>query len=186
MIRTLALSGLVALAAACGASAQTVLHYREGQRVEPQDVKQILGNADGDRDGTRTRSIRMLSDDRAGAGAAPDDAAPSALSLPIQFEFDSTALSPSARDQLNALAEGIKLLPPERRVIIEGHTDAHGSEDYNQQLSLRRAAAVKLYLVQTYGIDAQRLSDTGFGKRQPIAGADPYAPENRRVQFRGS
>jgi outer membrane protein OmpA-like peptidoglycan-associated protein len=111
-------------------------------------------------------------------------AAPNALSLPIQFELDSAIISASAREQLDALAEGIKLLPPERRVVIEGHTDARGTDDYNQSLSMRRAAAVKQYLM-THGIEPQRLRETGLGKRQPIAGTDPFAAENRRVQFRG-
>jgi outer membrane protein OmpA-like peptidoglycan-associated protein len=181
MIRTLVLSSLVALVS-CGAGAQTTLHFREGQRVDPQEVMQILDNVEGSR--IRTRSIRLLKDEPSaqGAGAA---APPSALSLPVQFEFDSTTISVAAREQLDALAEGIKLLPPERLVVIEGHTDASGPDDYNQWLSLRRAAAVKRYLVQIHGIESRRLRDSGFGERHPIAGTDPYAPENRRVQFRG-
>ncbi|NRF67175.1 OmpA family protein [Aquincola sp. S2] len=187
--RLLALATLI-LSAAMGASAQTTLHFREGQRVDPQQVREIL-STDASKRG-RTRSIRLLD---AAAGDAPPVAGPadyeasaapaSALSLPVQFEFDSTAILPEARGQLDALAEGIKLLPPGRRVVIEGHTDASGSDDYNQQLSRRRAAAVKQYLVQRHGIDAQRMREVGLGERQPIEGADPFAPDNRRVQFRG-
>lgn len=180
MFRALALSSLVALLA-FSAGAQTTLHYREGQRVEPRDVKQILDNVDGT-DG-RTRSIRVLGNPT--AAAAGTGAAASALSLPVQFDFDSATILPSAREQLDALAKGIKLLAPQRTVVIEGHTDASGPDDYNLQLSQRRATAVKLYLVQTHGIDSRRLRDAGLGKRQPIAGSDPYAAENRRVQFRG-
>lgn len=179
MIRALVLSGLTTLLSV-GAAAQTVLHYREGQRVEPRDVKQILDNDGG---AGRTRSIRMLADPAAPAGGAAASA--SALSLPVQFEFDSATILPSARGQLDALAKGIKLLPPQRTVVIEGHTDASGPDGYNQQLSQRRATAVKHYLVQTHGIDARRLQDAGLGKRQPITGSDPYSAENRRVQFRG-
>ncbi len=176
MTRTLALSVLFAVLN-CSATAQTTLHYREGQRVEPLDVKRILDNVGGV--AGPTRSIRMLQ----GAPAAPN--VPTALSLPVRFDFDSSSITPSARRQLDALAQGIKLLPAVRRVVIEGHSDASGPDDYNQALSLRRAAAVKVYLVQTHGIDAQRLQDTGVGKRQPIADTDPYAGENRRVQFHG-
>lgn len=177
MIRALALYGMVSLLS-LGAAAQTTLHYREGQRVEPQEVRQILENSE-----RRTRSIRVLGDDPAAAAAAA--AAPSALSLPVQFDFDSATIQPAAQGQLDALAEGVKLLPADQVVVIEGHTDATGTDDYNQQLSRRRAAAVKQYLVQTHGIEPRRLRDTGVGKRQPIVGTDPYAPENRRVQFRG-
>lgn len=184
MIRTLVLSGLLALAGVA-AHAQTTLHYREGQRVEPKEVMRILDNVEGSR--IRTRSIRLLEDDPAPARPAPAPAAsrPSALSLPVRFEFDSATISASARTQLDALAEGIKMLPAERHVVIEGHTDASGPDDYNQYLSQLRAAAVKGYLVQVHAIDAQRLRDAGFGERRPIAGTSAYAAQNRRVQFRG-
>ena len=159
------------------------VHYREGQRIDPQQVRQIL-SADTPARG-RTRSIRLLDGDAAAPSEAAAAAAPSALSAPVQFEFDSSVILPQAREQLDAIAQGIKLLPPGRAVVIEGHTDAAGSEDYNQQLSSRRAAAVKQYLAQRHGIAPQRLRDVGVGERQPIEGLDPLAPENRRVQFRG-
>ena len=181
MIRTLALSGLAAILS-FAAQAQTTLHFREGQRVDPQEVRRILDNVD-DAAGT-SRSIRVLGD-KAAPGAAAAASGASALSLPVHFDFDSTTISASAREQLDALAEGIKLLPPERKVIIEGHTDARGPDDYNQALSLRRAAVVRQYLVQTHGIAAERLHDTGYGKRQPAVADDPFAAANRRVQFRG-
>jgi outer membrane protein OmpA-like peptidoglycan-associated protein len=180
MIRAAALFGLIALTG-FSATAQSTLHYREGQRVDPEDVAQILGHVDA----PRTRSIRVLSDDPGAAVAAAERQGPGALSLPVQFDFDSATILPSARAQLDALAEGIRRLPENRQVVIEGHTDAQGADDYNQRLSLRRAAAVRLYLVEMHGIDARRLRDVGMGERQPIAGFDPYAPENRRVQFRG-
>lgn len=169
----------------------STVHYREGQRIDPQQVRQILSGGAPARG--RTRSIRLLDGEAAASGEpaaamAPDlsePAAPSALSAPIQFEFDSSVILPEARGQLDAIAEGIKLLPSNRPVVIEGHTDAAGDEDYNQQLSRRRAAAVKQYLAQRHGIAPHRLRDLGLGERQPIEGLDPLAPENRRVQFRG-
>lgn len=185
MIRSATLAAVLTTLAAGAATAQTTLYYREGERVEPQDVRRILDNV-----APRTRSIRLLNDagnERASpAPMAARDEAPSALSLPVRFEFDSSVISPSAREQLDALAEGIKLLPAERIVAIEGHTDAAGTEAYNQVLSRRRAAAVKHYLVERHGIPAGRLRTSGYGERRPIAGTDPLAAANRRVQFRGS
>jgi outer membrane protein OmpA-like peptidoglycan-associated protein len=70
-------------------------------------------------------------------------------------------------------------------VVIEGHTDATGSDDYNLSLSQRRAASVKQYLISVHGIDAARLEAVGLGKTRPLYAADPFAPENRRVQFQG-
>lgn len=184
------LAGLGLLLWAAGATAQTTVHYREGQRVDPRDVQQILSAAPTPPAAPaaqgRTRSIRLLADQPvplATGGASVEPA--SALSLPVHFEFDSAAILPSAREQLDALADGIKLLPPARRIIIEGHTDASGTEQYNEQLSQRRAEAVKRYLVQNHGLDARRMQATGLGKRQPIVGLDPEAADQRRVQFRG-
>ena len=112
-------------------------------------------------------------------------ATPSAVALPVQFEFDSAQILPSARRQLDALAEGIRMLPPTRSVVIEGHTDATGSEQYNEQLSQRRAYSVKNYLVAMHHIDPARLHAVGMGQFGLLTGFDPNAAENRRVQFRG-
>lgn len=182
--------------------AEKVIMYREGQLVNPHDVAAVLGN--------KTRSIRLLDDApatptkyvaaaavalaktstraRASAPAAPDgsnndDA--SALSLPVRFAFDSANILPAARAQLDALADGIKLLEPGRIVTVEGHTDAVGSDAYNLELSRTRARAVRDYLVQRHGIDATRLKTVGFGEGRPVEDADPFAAVNRRVQFRG-
>lgn len=116
----------------------------------------------------------------------PGSEAPAALSLPVQFAFGSSEILPIARTQLDALAEGIKLLAPGSIVMIEGHTDAAGSAAYNLQLSRVRANAVRDYLVNHHDIDAARLKTVGYGKERPIEGIDPHAAENRRVQFRGA
>jgi outer membrane protein OmpA-like peptidoglycan-associated protein len=163
------------VAMSSSAFAQTVVHYREGQSVDPQQVAQILSTRV-----VKTRSLRLL--DQPGAA---DGANAKALSLPVHFGFDSAKVESSARPQLDALAAGIKLLPSTQKVVVEGHTDAVGSDTYNLQLSQRRAAAVKDYLVSVHGIDAARLKDVGYGEYRPIEGADPVSAENRRVQFHG-
>ncbi len=182
MICRFVLLSLIALAGA-SANAQTTLYYREGQRVDPGEVKQILERAP--EAAGSTRSIRLLPERPESGGAPEAPKVPNALSLPVRFELDSAKISPSARTQLDALAEGIKLMQPDRTVVIEGHTDARGSAFYNEVLSSRRAAAVKIYLVETHGIDPERLKAVGYGKQQPIEGVNPFAAENRRVQFRG-
>jgi outer membrane protein OmpA-like peptidoglycan-associated protein len=175
MMSKLALFCLAVVATTSSAFAQSVIHYREGQEVNPQEVAQILNTHI-----VKTRSLRLL--DPPGAVQAPPA---KALSLPVHFAFDSAKVDPSARTQLDALATGIKLLPPTQVVIVEGHTDAVGTEDYNLSLSQRRAAAVKDYLVSVHHIDAARLKDIGYGMFRPIEGADPASAENRRVQFHG-
>lgn len=160
--------------------------YQESDRVDPSEVARILGGQPSEP--IRTRSIRMLDDTSAGKtpAAAPRAPKASALALPIQFAFDSAEILPRARSQLDALAQGVRMLDPDRKVTIEGHTDAKGGEQYNLELSRRRALAVKQYLVDVAGIEPERLTAVGMGKAQPYDENNPFAAENRRVQFRGN
>jgi outer membrane protein OmpA-like peptidoglycan-associated protein len=203
---------LAAASLATTASAQDVRSYQTNERVDPRDVARILGGAPEAKPAIRFRSIRLLDEQPAtesvesrasvadsGGGGEPvavatqsrppraePKPAPKALSLPVQFKFDSADILPQARAQLDALAEGIRLLPASQRVIVEGHTDSTGSDAYNLQLSKRRALAVKMYLVSVHGIDESRLRAEGYGKYRPLSEENPYAAENRRVQFRGA
>lgn len=188
--------------------AQDVRLYRAGDAVDPRDVAAILGQPSAAAAPIKMRSIRLLDDAAApsaqpqlitaatqaaaayGADANGNPKAPSpvragALALPVQFAFDSADILPAARQQLDALAEGILMLPTLQSVVIEGHTDASGSDQYNEQLSQRRAYAVKRYLVASHHIDPARLRAVGLGEFAPLSGRDAYAAENRRVQFRG-
>ena len=191
------LATLVLALAGAAAMAADVRVYGAHEAVDPREVAQILEQ----RPATpmKMRSIRLLDEPPAqaaykeGGGAATGTAAvddgdrvrAAALSLPVQFAFDSADILPSARAQLDALAQGIRMLPALKTVVIEGHTDAVGSEAYNDQLSQRRAYAVKRYLVAEHRVDPSRLRAIGLGKHEPLAGKDPLAAENRRVQFRG-
>ena len=71
------------------------------------------------------------------------------------------------------------------KVSIEGHTDNVGEEAANQDLSKRRAASVKAYLMEKYSIEESRLQSQGFGETKPVASND--TPEgrqnNRRVEL---
>jgi OmpA-OmpF porin, OOP family len=175
---------LLSLAAGAASAADDIRLYRSGESVDPQDVAAVLGNAP-----IKYRGIRLLEESAAaapaGGGGGATASAPKALALPVQFSFDSADILPSARAQLDALAEGVRLLPKNRQVAIEGHTDAQGGEDYNARLSMRRAQSVKRYLVAQHGIDASRLRAIGMGEYETLPGRAPLAPENRRVQFRG-
>lgn len=192
MARRLTTLVLIAALITSPVKAEKVVIYREGQLVNPQDVAAVLG---------QTRSIRLLDDSPAATksvaaqtsarrpGAASDvsggaviDA--SALALPVRFAFDSAEILPAARSQLDALAEGIKLLAPDSIVTVEGHTDAVGIDTYNLELSRDRARAVRDYLVQRHGIDTTRLKTIGYGAGRPIEDVAPDAAVNRRVQFR--
>jgi outer membrane protein OmpA-like peptidoglycan-associated protein len=188
MTKKCALFGLALFALCSSAGAENAIHYREGDRIDPLEVAKVLSGQAQQQPRIRTRSLKLLdqpsASDEAKAGVSSLTAGASSLSIPVRFAFDSSEIQPSMRAQLDAIAEGIKMTPGDHQVVVEGHTDGVGSESYNLELSQRRALAVKNYLVTVHGIDAARLKQVGYGKYRPIDGKDPFAPENRRVQFR--
>jgi outer membrane protein OmpA-like peptidoglycan-associated protein len=108
-----------------------------------------------------------------------------AVELNVLFPFDSAAILPKYHAALNKL--GTVLTEPQYsayRIQIEGHTDAVGSEAYNQTLSERRAASIKEYLVQQFHIDPTRLTVKGMGEEKPVMTNDTEAgrSKNRRVE----
>jgi len=99
------------------------------------------------------------------------------------FDFDKAVLKPEGKAKLDDLVGKIKPITLEV-VIAVGHTDWIGSEAYNQKLSLRRAEAVKAYMVSK-GIEANRVYTEGKGEKQPVADnrtAEGRA-KNRRVEI---
>ena len=114
---------------------------------------------------------------------ANKDEAPS-ISMRVQFAYDSDELENEAILTLRALG---KALRDERlkdyKFQIIGHTDAKGSDEYNLELSKRRAASVVEHLVFFHHVDRDRLVAIGMGEEDPINPADPDAAENRRVEI---
>jgi OOP family OmpA-OmpF porin len=110
------------------------------------------------------------------APAAPAPAPKPAAAAPViekvtlqadaLFDFDKAVVKPNARTKLDDLVSKMKDVNLEV-VIAVGHTDRIGSDAYNQKLSVRRAEAVKAYLVSK-GIAANRVYTEGKGKRQPV------------------
>lgn len=100
----------------------------------------------------------------------------------LLFDFDSAALRPEARDQLRSLAQNLQEYPNTDLVIV-GHTDAVGSDEYNMGLSRRRANSAADYL-RSQGVSSPRITTVGKGEREPIASNDTdYGrQENRRVE----
>jgi outer membrane protein OmpA-like peptidoglycan-associated protein len=108
--------------------------------------------------------------------------APSVTLRTITFEFGSAQLKPEAivtlRNLGNALNQDLK---DEKTFVIEGHTDKSGTRAYNDELSKRRADAVKDYLVREMGVLADRLSTEGKGFSELADPEHPYSAINRRV-----
>lgn len=100
----------------------------------------------------------------------------------VNFEFGSARLTRRAKAVLDELGHALNdQALSNARFVIEGHTDSVGSRSYNQDLSERRAQAVKGYLTRNFGVDASRLTSVGLGEDAPLPRIDPESPMNRRV-----
>jgi len=105
------------------------------------------------------------------------------LSGSVLFASDKSSLLPAARDRLNQVADAL-LATKERNLTVEGHTDSQGSSSYNQELSQRRADAVRSYIISR-GYPSNLIQAHGIGKDRPVA--DNASAEgranNRRVEI---
>jgi OOP family OmpA-OmpF porin len=105
------------------------------------------------------------------------------LNMEVFFDYNSASIKPDTLPMIAAL--GTALGDPRlsgSKFVIAGHTDAVGSNAYNLKLSQARAAAVKKFLIQSFPLDATRLTPLGLGEEQPRDPANPDAAINRRVQ----
>ncbi len=101
----------------------------------------------------------------------------------ILFQTNSSTLQSQARQTVNQLAETLKN-NPDTNILIEGHTDSDGTDEYNYKLSERRAQAVSNYL-RTLGVSGSRLTTRGYGESQPVADNSSAGGKqsNRRVEI---
>jgi OOP family OmpA-OmpF porin len=99
------------------------------------------------------------------------------------FDFDKSVLKADGKAKLDDLAGKVKAINLEV-IIAVGHTDSAGSDAYNQKLSVKRADAVKAYLI-TKGIEKNRVYTEGKGEKQPVADnkTDAGRSKNRRVEI---
>ncbi len=164
------------------------------QPAQPNpDTQQIIDALKAPPATPRTRSLRNLvvrekASDAALSGAPAAEAsepppAPPAISMAIQFDFDSARLRPQGEAALDKLSAALK--SPElagSRFRIEGHTDANGAAAYNLKLSQSRADEVRRYLL-AQGVTAERVETAGRGALDPADAAHPFAAQNRRVRI---
>lgn len=101
----------------------------------------------------------------------------------VHFAIDSATLNARAKETLAQVAEALATRT-DLEVEVRGHTDATASDDYNLQLSVRRAESIQRYLVSA-GIDAERLQVEGFGESQPVASNETQEGRalNRRAEL---
>ncbi|WAP70018.1 OmpA family protein [Jiella pelagia] len=112
-------------------------------------------------------------------------ARPKGFDMLINFDLDSATLTTTARVNLDEMAAALA----DQRLsavsfVIEGHTDARGDDWYNDDLSRRRAASVRGYLLAR-GVAPDKIEAVGLGERMPRV-SNPYDPVNRRVEMRVS
>ena len=101
----------------------------------------------------------------------------------VNFDFDKSTIRPDAGAILQEAARILRE-EPDVDVAVDGHTDARGTDEYNQRLSERRAQAVADYLARL-GVAASRLRPEGFGESRPVADNDTEEgrAQNRRVEL---
>lgn len=101
----------------------------------------------------------------------------------VRFDFDKSTLTPSAQQNLNKIINIFKEYP-DTNIGIYGYTDSKGADQYNLNLSDKRAQSVASYMT-AHGISSSRLTTKGFGKSDPIGdnNTDAGRALNRRVEF---
>lgn len=101
----------------------------------------------------------------------------------VLFDFDKFDLKPEASPTLQAIAAELQDLPEGATVSVDGHTDAEGTDAYNEDLSTKRAQAVATWLRTEGGVPADRITTKGYGESAPAAPNDTEADRalNRRV-----
>jgi len=172
-VTTFLVGGL--LAAPAAVTAQDSVHV--GTRVLSKDqVIEMLQPDPADVE-LKTRGLRFKNPNM-------EPPKPKSISMNINFGFDSYQLTDDARKQLDPIgqalnADQLKTLS----FVLEGHTDAVGTDEYNLVLSQKRAEAVKQYLSSQYSVSPSRLDAIGRGEQMLLNTSDPTDWHNRRVSI---
>jgi outer membrane protein OmpA-like peptidoglycan-associated protein len=162
------------------AAAEQATRDRAAAQAETQKARQAAAQAEAEKAQLRSQLLAQLNsilqtrDSARGLIVNMSD---------VLFDFGSFTLKPGAREKL-AKISGIVLAHPGLSLQIEGHTDSVGGDDFNQQLSERRADSVRDFLAEQ-GVPASSITARGFGKTQPVATNDTAEgrQRNRRVEL---
>ena len=103
------------------------------------------------------------------------------VELDVKFDFDKAVVKEESQGDIKALADFMSQYPS-TTTVVEGHTDSVGTDAYNQQLSERRANAVRDVLVNQYGVGGDRVNSVGYGESRPVA--DNATAEGRAINRR--
>lgn len=171
-----------------GAGAGTVLGGAIGKATGSTAKGAIIGAAVGGAAGAiigrqMDKQAAELEEDLEGAEVERvDEGIQITFDSGILFAFNSSDVADAAQTNLNALAESLQQYP-NTDVLVIGHTDSVGSDEYNQGLSERRAESAAAYLLRQ-GIPADRIQTLGMGETEPVADNDSELgrQQNRRVE----
>ena len=125
-------------------------------------------------------SVRPIQAD----SAANDVAGPANVARIIYFDYDSNAIKPQFQSLIESHARFLRA-NGNRHVVVEGHTDANGSDSTNLILSQDRADAVRQYLVSNFAMDPEKITSVGYGESRPVATNETAAgrARNRRIDL---
>jgi len=165
-------------------SAATIIN-----KLTPKPITRSLSPADAAKNAAdenfvnsmRHRATRSLSTGEREKLADVTKDKPS-IDLEINFEFDSARIGRAAMSQVDELGKALTDATLKGNTfVLAGYADKKGRASYNQDLSERRADAVKRYLVEKFEIPASNLVTVGYGSTHLKNPKDPFAAENRRV-----
>lgn len=147
---------------------------------------QVVATAGATEYTTRGIVRRIVEADEDDGGGGVDSRATHTIPARIEFAFNSADLTPRGRLDLDTFGEALlSSQMAERSLSLEGHTDSVGANEYNCDLSLRRAQAAREYLLKSFGVAAARVQLAAFGESRPIASnsSESSRHQNRRVEF---
>lgn len=132
----------------------------------------------------KNRKLRAISvEERTEVAKIVKESKAPSVDLEIQFAYNSATIQPKSVPLLIRLGKALGSADLEGATfLVAGHTDAKGSNSYNQTLSERRAAAVRNFLTNSFKLDSSALIAIGFGEEQLKLPGNPNSGENRRVQ----
>lgn len=158
----------------------------EGGKLDTGLLDAVKSQGTATAAGARVKGFSNLDDLLGGGGKMGGSTAPILMPTDLLFEYGSDQLAEAARLSLMKLGFLIQK-NPDSLFIIEGHTDSFGGEEYNLELSVRRANAVVSWLRDSLGLGSDRIQAVGIGKAKPIVpvtGTVEQQGLNRRVEIK--